>query len=133
VNDERRPQPPSGSASTHPTDNVPNQARKAWEQPTLGEAAREEGIARAEAGTDSWWRDCCDRGIAELAARGVVFQAADLQDMGVPDPNHPNRWGPRLLAAARAGVIVPVGYGPSRRPSTACSAVRLWRGRSVVS
>ncbi len=101
---------------------------QAHRQLTLGEVVREEGIARAEEGTDSWWRNCCDEAISEMARRGCIFQAADLLDLGLTEPDHPNRWGPRLLAAARAGVIEPVGYTSSKRPSTAMSAVRLWRG-----
>jgi hypothetical protein len=86
------------------------------------------GMGRADAGTDDWWKSCVDAGIAELARRGVPFQAVDLLDIGVPEPDHPNRWGPRLSAAARRGVIAPVGYAPSKRPTTSCSVVRIWRG-----
>lgn len=93
-----------------------------------GRARADTGIDQADANTDHWWRDCCDRAIAQLAAQGIVFQAVDLLDLGVPEPDHPNRWGARLREAARAGVIQPAGWGPSRRPTTACSAVRLWRG-----
>lgn len=128
MNGKSRPKGGSQTPAKKSESSLPAASDNAWQQAELGEVIREEGIARGDAGTDSWWRDCCDRGIAEMVSRGVVFQAADLHDLGVPDPDHPNRWGPRLLAAARAGVIVPVDYGPSRRPSTACSAVRLWSG-----
>ncbi|TQS44359.1 hypothetical protein FL583_15615 [Cryptosporangium phraense] len=90
----------------------------------------------ADIGTDEWWRDCCDRGIVALAAQtyrtGATFQAFDLIDIGVPEPDSPNRWGPRLLAAARAGIVEPVGYGPSKRPTVAKSAARIWRGTALA-
>ncbi len=66
-------------------------------------ARRDAGTAAADANTDSWWKDCADRGIERLAARGCEFQAADLLDLGVPEPHHPNRWRGRLHAAACAG------------------------------
>jgi hypothetical protein len=52
--------------------------------PTLWEG--EHPSSPAEAGTDEQWRDCADRGIAELARRGQPFQAFDLCDLGVPEP-----------------------------------------------
>lgn len=100
------------------------------DEPQDPRSVKAAGIARAEAGTDDWWKDCCDRAIAALAATGLPFQAADLADLGLPDADHPNRMGARFLAAARRGVIEPIGYAPSKRPSTACSAVRVWRGTS---
>jgi len=112
---------------------IPGQRRATQDELPLiydGDDRKAEGLDQADAGTDDWWRSCCDAGIAELARRGQPFQAVDLLDLGVPEPSHPNRWGPRLHAAARAGVIEPVGYGPSRRATTACSAVRVWIGRN---
>jgi hypothetical protein len=88
------------------------------------------GVEQAGANTDDWWRDCCDRGIAFLAASGVVFQAADLIDLGVPEPSSANYWGARFQSAARAGVIEPAGYAPSKRRTVAGSIVHLWRGVS---
>jgi hypothetical protein len=88
------------------------------------------GLAEADAGTDDWWKDCADRGIAELARRGHDFQAVDLLDLGVPEPDHANRWGSRLHAAAMAGLIECVGFAPSKRATTRTSIVRVWRGVS---
>ncbi len=98
------------------------------EQLELGQLLRDEGVAAANEGGDSWWTDCCDRGIAELARRGQPFQAVDLVELGVPEPDHANRWGGRLYAAARAGVVECVGYAPSKRATTKASIVRVWRG-----
>lgn len=96
-----------------------------------GEQAKAEGMARADLATTFLWRDAADAAIARAAASGEVFQAADLPTRwGCPEPRHPNAWGARIGAAARAGVIRAVGYGQSNRPTTARSAVRLWQGVS---
>jgi hypothetical protein len=87
-----------------------------------------DGRTRADENTDAWWRSVADQAIRALAETGDVFDAYSLHEHGVPEPDHPARWGPRFLAAARAGVIVPAGYASSRRPKTAGSAVRVWRG-----
>lgn len=95
----------------------------------LGDALKQDGMARAEASTDDWWRETCDRAIAEAARSGRPFQAFDLCEWyGLPEPRHPNQWGPRLSAAAKQGVIVAAGWAESHRPTTAKSAVRVWRG-----
>lgn len=86
------------------------------------------GVGRADERTDQWWRDCCDRAIEAMAAKHVTFEAADLGDLGVPDPDHPNRWGPRFAAAARHGLIKSVGYGPSKRASRGGGSCRYWVG-----
>jgi hypothetical protein len=87
-----------------------------------------EGLALAAAGTDPSWALVCDNAIARLAADGHPFDAYDLIAAGVPEPAHPNHWGPRLAAARAAGRIEPAGWTTSRRPTTRNSAVRLWRG-----
>lgn len=68
-----------------------------------------------------------------MAATGRVFQAYDVAETyAVPEPDHPNRWGALLTRAARDGVIVAVGAAPSRRPTTARSLTRTWRGFKVT-
>lgn len=99
------------------------------EQLELGQALKEDGMRRADENTDDWWRNTCDRAIAEAARTGKPFQAFDLCEWyGLPEPHSANAWGPRLAAAARRGVIEGIGWGPSSRPTTAKSAVRIWRG-----
>lgn len=89
------------------------------------------GLTQVVKGTDDWWASLADRAIRELARRGAPFQAFDLTELGVPEPDHPNRWGGALHRAARRGVIVACGAEPSKRPATAGSLVRTWIG--VVS
>lgn len=85
-------------------------------------------LAKVNAEADEFWRRTCDAGIRELAQRGRPFEAFDLIELGVPEPEHPSRWGARLHHAARQGVIEAVGAGPSRRPTVRGSLVRYWRG-----
>lgn len=92
------------------------------------EARKQQGMAQVDSNTSDWWKDTADQAIRHLAAVGDVFQTYDLALLGVPEPHHPNAWGARMGAAAKAGVIVPAGYGPSKRPTTAKSLVHLWRG-----
>lgn len=77
---------------------------------------------------DDWWKDCATRALEQLAATGARFDAHDLTELGVPDPDHPARWGALFQAAVRRGLIVPVGYRPARRPSRHGGVVRVWRG-----
>ncbi|WP_037576727.1 hypothetical protein [Phaeacidiphilus oryzae] len=94
-----------------------------------GEAAKNAGIARADANTRPDWAAQCDQAIRTMAARGVVFQAADLIAEGLVDePDHPNRWGARFYAAARAGIIRDAGSARSKRATVHRSQCRQWIG-----
>jgi hypothetical protein len=97
----------------------------------LGEQLRGDGIARADAATDDWWRSICDAAIAEAARRDVPFQSYDLvTELGIPEPSSGKFWGPRFSAAAKAGIIRYHSYAPSKRPTVAGSIVRVWVGCS---
>lgn len=131
MNDRSRPNGPASETLT--TASAPSVAHRSGGTRQLdlleeGRAARDASLEVVEESTDAWWRDCCDRGIEELARRGHDFQAVDLVDLGVPEPWHPNAWGARLHHAARRGLIEPVGYAQSRRPTVKASVVRVWRG-----
>lgn len=77
---------------------------------------------------DQWWKDCAWRAIETLAASGLPFTSHEVLDLGVPDPDHPNRWGALFRAADAAGLIRPIGYQQSTRPSRHGSVVRVWVG-----
>lgn len=96
---------------------------------TAGQAAKDEGMAQAAEHTPVDWATACDAAIRLMAARGVPFQAADLIAEGLVDePPHPNQWGPRFGAAARAGVLRFHGYAPSRRATVHRSICKEWIG-----
>lgn len=100
------------------------------EQLELGQVLKEDGMRRAAESSDPWWRSCAMQAVEAEAATGRVFQSYDLVlRYGLPEPpSGPNAWGSLLGSAAKAGLIVAVGYAPSSRPTTAKSAVRTWRG-----
>lgn len=82
----------------------------------------------ALANTDDWWASCAWAALAAAAATRRPFDAYALTELGVPDPDHPARWGGLFAAASAAGLIQVAGYGPSRRPGVHGSLVRLWVG-----
>lgn len=87
-----------------------------------------DGASRAHANADDWWRDCAMRAMRWMAELGQPFDAWDLIQLGVPEPDDPHRWGGLFRTAARRGLIEAVGYAPSRRPTAAGSIARVWRG-----
>ena len=97
------------------------------------EPERPSGLAKAWAGADDWWRSSAMQGLKALAATGREFDAFDVAELGVPEPDHANRWGALFNAAAKQGLIVAAGYHQSRRPGRAGGACRTWRGTGRVS
>lgn len=85
------------------------------------------GVRLAEDNADAWWWSTAMSGVQALAASGREFDAYDLTELGVPEPDSPNRYGALFRAAHRAGVIVPVGYRQSRRPGRSGGSCRVWR------
>ena len=89
---------------------------------------------RADAGTDEWWRECCDRAIADAAASGQEFQSWDLVlRYGLAEPRDHHQWGPRFAKAAADGVIEWVRYEKSIRPNTRRSVLSVWRGTASTA
>ncbi len=84
----------------------------------------------ADPDADTWWADCARRGIETLAKTGEAFDAYTLTELGLPDRDHPNRWGAMFNAAYKEGLIEPVGFAYSRRPTRSGGVCRLWRGVS---
>lgn len=74
------------------------------------------------------WRRRALTVIADLAATGKVFEAYDVVRDGCPEPDHPSRWGAIFGLAARSGLIVSAGAGPSSRPTVHGSLCKKWRG-----
>ena len=81
---------------------------------------------------DPSWRDCARRAAAELARRGQDFTADDLTGLGVPDPDHPARWGSLFSTLKREGIITLVNYRASTKPSRNGGVVRVWRGTAAA-
>lgn len=99
--------------------------------PAIATAAQHDGMEAATEHTDAEWATECQRGIALAAALGLPFQAADLEAAGiVPEPRHPNHWGPQFAIAHRQGVVEPIGVAKSKRASVRNSLCRVWIGTS---
>lgn len=91
------------------------------------------GVGQAEQNADQWWSDCAQRAIRDLASSGREFTAYDVQLLGVPEPDHPNRWGAAFRAACMRGVIRSAGFVRSSRPSREGGVCRLWVGAGGAS
>lgn len=96
----------------------------------LSASLRDVGIALANLNAEADWRSCADTAIAYLATAGRRFSADDVAAL-IPPPDHPSRWGARFHAAVRAGIVVPVGYTLSGRPSRRRGVQRLYVGATV--
>lgn len=96
--------------------------------PAAGEAAKQDGMARVgQLAPD--WAARCDQAIRTMAARGTVFQAADLiAENLVDEPMLPAQWGPRFMKAHKDGVIEFVDHAPSKRATVHRSICKTWRG-----
>jgi hypothetical protein len=117
----------ASSESTATTRQFPHQPSLFDDVPAEDDvmAGREQAVCNS----DSWWMSIGLQAIRAIAKTGDEFQAFDLiERYHIPEPDHPNRWGPLFSRAARQGLIVPVGAAPSRRPRTARSLTRTWRG-----
>jgi hypothetical protein len=99
----------------------------------LGRLLREEAVARVNGSMDRWWRSCATAGLLHLAALGEPFSADRLWDLGVPEPSHPNYLGALFIAASKQGVIRPVGFTQSHRPSRRAGVQRVWVGGGDAS
>jgi hypothetical protein len=98
----------------------------------LNQQLRDEGIARAAAALDSWTRSCWQVGIAYWASVGRPFGADEVRELGVPEPSSNGAVGAQFVAAANAGLIRPVGFVQSRRPSRHRSWQRQWIGSEAA-
>lgn len=86
------------------------------------------GAGQADQNADDWWRDGAMRAVRHLARTGREFTADDVRHLGVPEPDHANRWGGVFLSASRDGVIECVGVRRSARTPRHASLTRVWRG-----
>lgn len=82
--------------------------------------------------SDGWWHDCAHRAVIWWAATGQPFDAYDVTELGVPDPDVPQRWGALFRAASTEGLIEPIGYRQSRRRSRSGGVCRVWRGANAA-
>lgn len=90
---------------------------------------KEHGMAVVDAAEGGEWKARTTAAIEEFAASGDEFTALEIRDI-VGDPVHPNAFGARFNAAARAGIIRKVGYRNSSRPTLHAHPIAVWVGAS---
>lgn len=93
-----------------------------------GQSLKFAGIARADAAADPDVRAMVDEEIRRAAASGQVFSSNSIRGF-LPDDVGP-LMGARFLAAAKAGLIVRVGYESSTKASTHAHPIAQWRAAS---
>lgn len=81
---------------------------------------------------DHQWSSTAKTALVWLAESATPFDAYDLTELGVPDPIEPNRWGSLFREARQEGLIVPVGFRESRRPSRSGGVCRVWIGKQAA-
>lgn len=92
-----------------------------------GERLKSEGMARAAAAEQLGWNQKCDLAIRLMATGHKPFTAEHVRRIA-GDPEHPNAFGARFNAAARAGIIRKVGYELSTRPTLHRHPIAQWVG-----
>jgi hypothetical protein len=122
--------PNENATSQRPLDRESRAVEQYPAPATLADVSRQlrdEGVAVANRNQDAWWAACCDAAIRHLAVLDRPFTADSVQAL-IPPADHPCRMGGRFHAAVRAGVIRPIGYALSQRPSRRRGVLRLYRG-----
>lgn len=102
------------------------------EQLELGQALRDEGIARVTEASDQWERDVIDQAISAMVERGRPFSANDVRPL-LPPGVRPALVGARFRTAALHRKIRRVGYVPSTDPGTHAHPIALWIGPAEVA
>jgi hypothetical protein len=78
---------------------------------------------------ETFWSSRAEMAVRTMARMQVDFQAFDLVEaFGLGEPSDQHQWGALFTRLRKAGVIKPVGYAQSKRPTVAGSACRVWRG-----
>jgi len=98
-----------------------------------GRVLRDAGMAAADAVQPEQWRHHVDVVIGTFADSGDPFTSDDVSLLTGDSPTGSRgAMGARFQHAARRGVIVRIGYTPSRRPSVHAHPVALWQGAQHV-
>lgn len=74
------------------------------------------------------WREHARWVMDLLAAEGHPFDSYHLSELGVPEPHHPGQWGALFRTYSNRGLIEPLGFEYSRRPTRSGGVCRTWRG-----
>jgi hypothetical protein len=97
----------------------------------LGQALRDEGMARVTDASGEWDRKVVDHAIRFVASQGQPFSANDVRPL-LPEGLRPALLGARFRTAALHNVIRRIGYVPSTDPGTHAHPIALWVGALPV-
>lgn len=92
----------------------------------------ETGVAQAALNAERPWWNTAMNWLRAYAVSGIEFDAYDLTKAGVPEPDHPNRWGALFHTAKTQGLIEHAGYHQSERPGRAGGVCAVWRGKAAT-
>lgn len=110
--------------TTEPPSRAPITVRQAID---AARAARDEGMAQAEAAdTTGWEKSLIDQAIAAFAGTGMPFSANDLRPL-LPDVRT-SLMGSRFYAASVRGEIRQVGLATSTKKNTHSKGIAQWIG-----
>lgn len=116
--------PPSASDDPTLFDAVSRHQGDGWRlDPSV--IARDEAIAIVEAAADDWSRKVIDQAIRSIGQTRGHVTSADLRDVLPQVP--PNLVGPRLLAAAKRGLLVDDGMVKATHAAGHARRIVWWR------
>lgn len=95
-------------------------------------AAKEDGIARADANADGCWKESAYRAVCEVADRLPDFTADDvwpLLERSGESTHEASALGPVFLRAAREGIIEQTGQMRQTRFARRHRKLTVWRKR----
>jgi len=96
-----------------------------WRLDPSGVIARDEAIATVEAAADDWSRKVIDQAIRSIGQTRGHVTSADLRDVLPAVP--PNLIGPRLLAAARRGLLIDDGMVKATHAAGHARRIVRWK------
>jgi hypothetical protein len=93
----------------------------------LSEAARDEGMSRAEAGSGEDWREHAREIVLDVARQKQEFTSDDIWLAGLEEPSEPRALGPVLARLKKEGAIFKTGrFVQTARVSRHATDIAVW-------
>ncbi|GAB3603284.1 hypothetical protein GCM10027586_06220 [Kineococcus gypseus] len=89
------------------------------------------GRSRAAANADPFWWQPATMALQTLAAAEHTFNTDSLRELGICEPDVPQRWAALFSVAQARGTIECVGASVMVRPDGTTTACRMWRGTAT--
>lgn len=100
--------------------------RNADQTITISRNADTNGMRQAAENADSWWWSCGWTAVQALAESGRPFTIEHVRELGVPEPDCPQRYGALIAAAVNSRLIAAAGAVVGSNGK----AVRRWVGET---